>query len=151
MTIVPASKIGDALRAAGCPEDRIFLPDSSYAMLTTDGVKRFGKRFASFLWRAGLDYGEDRWDCDNFAKAAAYYASEDWARWEKVDAAMAFGEMWYVGKEGGHAINWAAHPKNEEIEICCYEPQVGWGEGPTQVSMRPVPLSEVSLWLFCSC
>lgn len=152
MTIADSMEIRDALVDAGCPEDRIHLADERYAMLTPKGVELFGKRFASFLWRAKLSYADESWDCDNFARSAAYYAAEDHARWEKVSAALAFGEVWYVGEDGGHAINWAAHVENEKVKICLYEPQVSWGNvGAAQVSMREVPLRAVSRWLFCSC
>lgn len=154
MKTIPSRHVVDTLIKLGCAEAKIFPRDTSVALLDEKGVALFGKRFASWLWRANVgNSGDESFDCDDFAGAAAFFARLDHATWHgNVDAGVAFGEVWYVDSDTGpHAVNFSAHSENDQIKIKLWEPQVQWNEnGTRRVSMREVPLSRVSLWLFCS-
>jgi len=151
--VVSSRLVADALIKCGFQEHQIHPRDSEVALLTKRGVELLGKRFASFLWTTGLDkYADERWDCDDYASACRVFAAIDHAKWSKVDAGVAFGEVWFIGDEGGHAINFATHENEKgELEICLYEPQVQWNsQGTAVVSLSEVPISSVQRWLFAS-
>ncbi len=153
MKIIPSRAVGEALLKLGLTEAQMFPRDAEVALLARAGVVDFGRRFAAWLWRSGMEtYAAERWDCDEYAGAAHLFAKLDHALWRTEEAGLAFGEVWYIGETGGHAVNFAAHQNdNNELEICLYEPQVQWSDdGKAQVSMCAVPLSQVSRWLFAS-
>lgn len=154
MKIIRSRHVADALIKLGFAEAQIFPRDSEVALLDERGVALFGKRFASWLWRADVgNNGIESFDCDDYAGAAAFFARLDHATWHSnVDAGVAFGELWYVDNElGGHAINFTAHSEADEIKIKLWEPQIKWNESETrQVSLSEVPLSRVSRWLFAA-
>ena len=127
--------------------------DTDVALLDIKGIPLFAKRFASWLWRTGLNrYADERWDCDDYADAAFAFAKIDHALWQKVDASVGLGMVWYWGEEGLHAVNWTAHQlgADEKITIKLWEPQITWNSSGTVLgAFSEVPVSSVSRWLFC--
>jgi hypothetical protein len=134
---------------AGCEESRIHPRDGDYVLLDRSAVPLFAKRFAAWLWDAGLHYVSERWDCDDYALCARCWASLDHALHSREEAGLAFGECWYISDEGGHAINWSVHTNAEgHLELALWEPQVTWATDTSQASMAPVPLENVQRWLY---
>lgn len=153
MKIVPSIRVAEAFQKLGALEDQLHPRDENVALLAREGVAEFGRRFAVWLWENGFNtYRDEVNDCDDFALHAHSFAKQDHAQWTTVSAGLAFGEVWFIGDAGSHAINFAAHENEQgEIQICLYEPQVQWNQnGTAQVALSEVPASSVRRWLFAS-
>lgn len=100
------------------------IADRSYACPTLNWLKMV---FAEALETFQSEFSQERWDqdindCDDFARAAAFYAQ--WLHHNTKApkaAALAFGELWFQQKTGGwHAINCAVV---EDNKLVFFEPQ----------------------------
>ena len=132
------------------------IPDLDYVCLSEDGVRAFGSRFESFLFKSGLNkFTEERNDCDEYALHAASFAKIDHARFHEGEEALAFGIAWVTTDTLIHAVNVVIHLDDIEkpyLKLC--EPQITWNDrkviGEPYVTMREFPLSSVRSWqLLC--
>lgn len=102
------------------------LPDEQYALPAADWIaNEFAAAFTSERNRwVGL-YRNGCSDCDDFAEFAVTFAKFLFRNTEDrpKDAALAFGEFWYVTPQGGHAINLAICREGDELKLVFFEPQ----------------------------
>lgn len=103
------------------------IADAEYQHPTEAWVKgAFWGGLRPFL-TAISDYWLEVWDCDNFAQAAALYASILHAKSKRrrEGTALLFGEFWYDRDSGGgHAINFTI-VYDGAYRLIFFEPQTG--------------------------
>ena len=150
--IASDERVFDALLEAGIPPDVIHLRDSSYAFIAPEGVRDLGRRFLDFLRRAGIEHWiEDTNDCDDFALHAHSFAKLDHARYYAGEDGLAFGEASVMCGASAHALNIILHvDADAQLTVHLCEPQIQPNDraelGRLDITLRPVPLSAVSLW-----
>lgn len=105
---------------------RPLISDDSYALPSPSWVAcTFARAWMWFLdhMRAG-GYVEEAHDCDDFARLCAAYAQLCHRNTKRASGGLLFGEFWYHGADGGHALNVFIDPKSDP-PLRFFEPQTG--------------------------
>lgn len=166
--MISARQVLDALVAAGVPANAIGLFDAWYECPTANWVTRkLGESMSDFLYRAGINYSDEQFDCNHYAKLGSAIADLCWVRTRDAGAALAFGMFAFVGDQGGHMICVAVHAPasatgadaapGAELRVAWYEPQPTIPAGHqvvftgAMVSMQEVKLTRKEITSCVSC
>lgn len=107
----------------------IVLPDSLYALPALEWLSGdFATAFFAFRNREGLVYENGDCDCDDFVRAASWYA---WKCFRATAdrprrASLAFGSFYFQRDSGeAHALNAAICRDLDALRLVFFEPQLG--------------------------
>lgn len=138
MNSLTRNQIESIMTDIGVCADNVWLADADYSL---PGANWIEIKFATALWSLFQTIGATKWtleqfDCDDFARTAAAYASilhHRSARSNNRDrTGLAFGEFWYPHRTIGlHAINVAIVFDGVCSRVLFFEPQnVLTGQNP---------------------
>jgi hypothetical protein len=128
----PSEDIFKVLVEYGFPVPMIFLLDSDYQLPDEYYVSHLGNRVQDALFKLGLHYTAESFDCDDFARVAWNHAALEQAVYSKEEAGLAFGRIGLITTDGtGHMINIAVHAIDGKLVVKLYEPQPQLPDGHT--------------------
>lgn len=128
--IANSDEINLAMDKAGAVTQFAFFADEKYSLPSESWIaNEYSQALNSFLTSFKTsDYILEENDCDNFASMSFSFAQilHHNTPQKTAKTSLAFGEFWYIRKEGGgHAINvFAVWDGENKYRIVFYEPQL---------------------------
>lgn len=117
-----ASEVRSLLTLNGLTNASIFISDATYAKPTTKWLTgKFYEYFLNWLWKNDLNKWQQKFDCDNFSCLYYAFAQACHTQSGRSEQGILVGEMFFMQKGGGHAINLAITEKG----VIFIEPQTG--------------------------
>lgn len=149
--MISAQQLETALTTAGIPPGRILIFDEDYELPEPSWVTgELGASLREFLFNARVQFVNEQFDCNKFAKMASTIADVCWARTRREEAALAFGMFATVG----HMLCVAVHVgPGGALYPAFYEPQpsVHGASSYALVCLEEVKLPESELVSCVSC
>lgn len=106
---------------------RLAISDSQAAVPTRRWLQGpLADAWLSVMRQLQVTYSPDVWDCDDYARGAAFIAQlqHAWTPNRPANSGLAFGEFWYRQAAGGqHAINAAFILEKGDLDLVHFEPQ----------------------------
>lgn len=102
----------------------VILADESYLLPSYHWLSNtFPAVLRDYKNRIAVIYARNTNDCDDYARIAAALAQ--YLNFQTgAEAALAFGEFWYIRNDGqGHSINCAVVFDNDDFRLLFFEPQ----------------------------
>ncbi len=138
-----ANELTRALTDAGVPPACIALFDEDFALVTPAWITGpLADAYRDLLFKLGIRWTEDQFDCNKFAKLATTVADLCWVTTRQEDAALAFGMF----ATPAHMLCVAVHRDDSApgtLRVAFYEPQPSVPEG--EMVFAAVPLRETRL------
>lgn len=138
-----------AIRRAGVKDVRYVRADDVYVTpelkwVTDDLTGKLRTEFfdLGLLTTVGSAYGDERFDCDDFADGAAFLAQAEARTRLRTKAGVVFGVIYYDrdGPLGRHAVNFSL---TRDAGLIFYEPQE-----LRQITLSASELASVDFWRF---
>lgn len=128
--MVTYREILDLAEQNGIRKEVVTAFDEQYYLPTENWVTKYlGASYLQFLDSVGIEFRDEQWDCDNYAKMATVVADLAFYKTKKKEGSLAFGIFCYWSESnniwGAHAINVAIirNLTSNKIEFVFFEPQ----------------------------
>lgn len=145
-TQVTHTEIREVLARSGVVPERITLLDQDYCLPTPEWITGpLRKSLGDFLFYSGIQYVDQRFDCDDFAATAANLAGLCWAKTPGAPmAGLAIGMFGFIDRyDTSHCIICAIHKREQGLYPAWYEPQPSVEDG--QAAFQNICLTPVKL------